>query len=349
MLQALLLPVLIGQVPMPPVQAEKPAWIESLPEAPGRLYALGMADLGSSQSQAIARASDRARLAVVTRLRTTVKGQTSMVTRTSELSQGDAGVARFGDKQVRNTVNVTAQADNLPGLVVDRTYADPAGRSAYALAYLDLGQAQNALKSRLAHSHESRARVGEERSRKARWRLRKISGDLDRLEETMNLLALTGVGQDLAPALQKERVQVERQLAALDQGELPPLDCAKLAVGLRTNVDLPSGIETYLKAQIEACGFLPRDLAPELILDLSFTGGDAGPEFIFTDMNVFQGVIYHLELKMRLLEAGGEAIGRPAPIQIAQTVSPEGMVKEFRRQYERFLPKLFADFRNELQ
>ena len=349
MLQALVLSLLIGQVPMPQAPPAHPEWIDNLPDVQGRLYGLGMADLGTNQGQALARASISARLEVVTRIRTSVKRQTSTVTRTSELAQGDGGVAKYGDRHTRNATSVTAQAEDLPGLVVERTFVDAAGRTAYALAYLDLGLAQKSLAGSLARLQERRARVGSERSLKARWALRKVKGDLGRLDETMGLLAPTGVGQDLAPKLQQELKVVDGHLAALENANLPPLDFAKLAVAVRANVELPAGLGAYLKAQIEACGLVPRDLAPDLILDLKFKGGDNGPEFIYTNLDVYQGVSYQLDAEIKLLEQGGEALGQPAPIQVIQHESPDGMVKEFRKQIERRLPKLFADFRSELQ
>ena len=349
MLQALVLSLLVGQLPMPQAPVAHPDWIDNLPDIQGRLYGLGMAELGSNQGQALARASVSARLEVVTRIRTSVKRQTSTVTRTSELAQGDGGVAKYGDRHTRNATSVTAQAEDLPGLVVERTFVDAGGRTAYALAYLDLGQAQKAMASGLTRLQERRGRVGTERSLKARWALRKLKGDLDRLDETMGLLAPTGVGQELAPKLQAERTVLDSRLAALDNGNLPPLDFSKLAVAIRSNVDLPSGLSTYLKAQIEACGLVPRDLAPDLIVDLKFKGGDNGPEFIYTNLDVYQGVTYQLEAEIKLLEQGGEALGQPAPLHVVQSESPDGMVREFRRQIERRLPKLFADFRSELQ
>ena len=353
--------------PPPPPQAQavprpaagdsaKPAWIEILPQAPGRLYALGTAELGASEGAAIARAADRARLEVVTRLRATVRGSTSVTTRTSEGQQGGGKAAGSGDRQVRDEVNVGAQAEDLPGLVVERTFADPPGRTAYALAFLDLGLARDTLAARLEQLRDTRVRVGDELSRKARWRLRKVQEDLNRLDETIGLLAVTGAGLDLRPALQTERAAVEKRLGQMEGKALPPLDLARTTMGLRSNVTLPLGVAAYLEAQIGECGLVHRDLNPDLILDLTFSGGSQGPEFIFADMDIYQGVSYRLEVQMTILAGGtaglggrGTALTRSVPIQVSQSDSPEGMVEQFRRQFERRLPKLVADVVNELQ
>lgn len=349
MLQVVALSLLLGQAPLAEGSA-RPGWIQALPDVPGRLYALGMADLGAGESRALARASDSARSAVVAQLRTSLRKETAKVTRTSELAQGDGSVSRSGESQVNNTLSVSTHAEDLPGLVVERTYVDPSARAAYALAYLDLGKARNALSDTLDRIHEDGERIGAERSRRARWRYRKLKGDLDRVDETLGLLSLTAVGAELRPRLQLERRSVEGRLRALDQGELPPLDFARLAVAIRVNTQLPSGLEEYLNFEIRACGAQPRTLAPDLILDLTFRGGDGGkPEFIFTDVDVYSGVSYCLAAKVRLLEQGGEPLGKTLPVEVCQNGTPEGMVKEFRRRIDQILPNLFAEFRKDLE
>ena len=347
MLQVVVLSLLLGQAPSP--ATARPEWIQALPEVPGRLYALGMADLRSGESRAVARASDSARSAVVAQLRTSIQKETAKVTRLSELAQ-DGSVSRTGDSQVRNTLKTSVHAEDLPGLVVQQTYVDPAAHAVYALAYLDLGKAQNALGATLDRIHTNAERVGTERSRQARWKLRKLRGDLDRLDETLGLLSPTRVGTELQPKLAQERKLVDGRLGALAQGDLPPVDFSKLAVAIRCNTQLPEGLEAYLNYQIQACGALPRTLAPDLILELTFKGSDGGgPEFIFTDVDVYSGVSYCTQATLRLLEQGGEPLGKTLPLELRQDGSPEGMLREFRRRFGLLLPTLFQEFRKDLE
>ena len=349
MLFPVMVALLLSPAQAPPTAAPRPEWVESLPEAPGRLYALGTADLTGNVGQAVTRASDRARLEVVSRLRASVKGKTSVMTRTSELQREGGKALGYGERRVQDDVSVSARAEDLPGLVVERTFVDQRGGTVYALAYLDLVQAGTALASRLANVQEARSRVQDELTRQARWRLRKIKDDLDRLDEAINLLSLTGTGLNLRSVLRSERGLVEARLADLAKANLPPLDWSKIAIGFRSNVELPQGIEGYLAAQIGVCGLIHRDLGPDLILELTFTGGRGGPEFIHADLDVYQGVTYRLNAQLKLLEAGGGALGRPVPIQIVQSTSPEGMVEVFRKEFERRLPKLLSAFNKELQ
>ena len=327
----------------------RPDWIERLPEASGRLYAMGSAELGSQEGQAIGRASDRARLEVVARLRTTVRGQTHVSTRTTETALAGEKPYGVGQRQVQDDLSVGTRAEDLPGLVVEQTFTDTTARSVFALAYLDLAQARATLASRLEGVRQARERVPPEPTRKSLWRLRKLTVDLDRLEETVGLLALTGPGADLRPSLQEERKKVDARLDQLNPADLPPVDFSRMAMALRTNVDLPMGVEATLKSQIHACGLTAREMDPDLVLDLTFSGGSKGPEFIFADMDLYTGITYHLEAKLALKEAGGVPVTRTIPILIVQGDSPEGMVNQFRRQVERWLPRLLADYKAEMQ
>ena len=346
MLPTILLASLLSlQAPAP----VRPGWVERLPEAPGRLYALGTADLGSQEGQAITRAGERARLEVVARLRATVKGQTSVATQTRETQETGQKAVGTGIREVRDDVSVGVRAEDLPGLVVEQTFTDPGAGTVYALAYLDLAQAQTTLGSRLDRIREARVRQDREVTRRALWKLRKLTMDLDRLEESIGLVALAGLAADLRPALQKERAAVDKRLDELNGADLPPVDFSRTAMAVRANVDLPLGVETYLKTQVGACGLIARDMNPDLVLDLTFSGGPKGPDFIYPDMDVYSGLSYRLEAKLTITEAGGAPLTRSVPIAIVQGASPEGMVNQFRRQIERWLPRLLAEFKAEMQ
>jgi hypothetical protein len=323
--------------------------VERLPEAPGRLYAVGSADLGAGKGQAIARASDRARLEVVARLRATVKGQTSVTTRIRELQRAGKGTVGAGERVTRDEVSVGAKAEDLPGLAVEQTFTDAPGRTVYALAYLDLAQARAVLSARIERIRDTRIRVGMELSRRALWKHRKLATDLDRLDESLALLALAGGAGDLRPRFDAERAAVEAGLDRLNQAGLPPVDFSRMAMGLHSNVDLPLGVEAYLRSRVAACGLVSREMDPDLVLDLTFAGGAKGPEFLYAEVDVYSGLTYRLEAKLCLTEGGGAPLTRSVPIVLVQGDSPEGMVNQFRKQIDRWLPRLLGEFKAEMQ
>ena len=323
--------------------AGRPDWIQTLPEVPGKLYALGTADLGAHEGEAIRQASDRARLEVVARLRATVHGLTRITTRTSETKAAGGNLQAAGDRQVRDEVLIEARAEDLPGLVVERTYPDSRARTAYALACLDLGQARGTLAARLERIHQRRTRLGGEWTRKARWRLRRIKDDLDRLDASVGLLASAGAGQDLRPALMEEQAAVDQRLDDFEGRSLPPLDLASTATNLQANVELPDGVAAYLESRISECGLLFRNLNPDLTVSLTFKGDSRGPAFIYAEMDVYAGLNYRMEAQLAILDDEGTPLTRPVTLQVIQAETPEGMVDQFRRQFERRLPRLVAE------
>ena len=342
--QAQALPKALVPAPVP-----RPDWVETLPEVPGRFYAMGLADLGTSEAQSLKLAGDRARLEVVARLRTSVQGGTATVTQTTETRREGSAASGFGQRSTRDEVKVKAQAEDLPGLVVERTYLDPRSRTAYALAYLDMAQARGALTSRLEAVVEARQRVGEEASRVARWQLRRVQGDLNRLDELSDLLASAGSFGPFRAGLERVRAEVAKRLGQLEAMDLPPLELAKSSMSLRVNVNLPSGIQDNLEACLAALGPTHRNAGADFLLELTFGGGDKGPEFLFTEMTFASGAIYRLEADLRILEARGTPLTKSATLSLTQAGTPEGLVEQFRRAFERKLIRLLDELQAELR
>lgn len=330
-------------------QVHRPDWVESLPEVPGRFYALGMADLGLSEAQSLKLAGDRARLEVVARLRTSIQGRTATLTCTTETRREGAASTGYGERSTQEEVKVRAQAEDLPGLVVERTHQDPRSRTAYALAYLDLAQARRALTSRLEAAVEARQRVGEEATRLARWQLRRVQGDLNHLDELSGLMASAGGFAPYRMDLEKVRVVVVTRLAQLEAIDLPPMELANSSMSLRVNLDLPNGIQDNLEACLAALGPKHRKTGADFLLDLTFGGGDKGPEFLFTEMSFASGVIYRLQADLRILEARGTPLTKSTTLSLSQVGKPEGLVEQFRRAFERKLSRLLDELQAELR
>jgi len=337
----------VSQAPAEPPEA-RPPWLSLLPQVPGRLYGLGVADLRGPEADARIRAAERARLEVVTRLRATVKGETAVLTQTHETRSGGLSQGT-GERTTREELQVGARAEDLPGLAVERFHVDPASRVVYALAYLDIAQAREALGASLEVARNGRLRIGSEASRKARFRLRGLRGELGRLEGLSGLLASAGLLGDFPAQLQAERKLLEERLIKLEAAELPPIDLASSSLALRTNTDLPGGIQDYLEARIKTQGPAYRSAGADFTLDLVFSGGSKGPEFIYSEMTFAVGVLYHLEVRLRILDASGVDLTRATVISLTQAGSPEGLVEQFRRQFDRRLPRLLDELMSELK
>jgi len=231
---------------------------------------MGTAELSGNEGDAIARASDRARLGVVSRLRATVKGRTSVTTRTSELQQPGGKASGAGERQVRDEVSVGAAVEDLPGLVVERTHSDPVGRTVYAWpTWISPWPAAPWPPTGPGQGQPDPGR--DELSRKARWRLRKLQDELGRIDGAITLLAFTGTGLELRPALQTERGAVDKALQRLENKDLPPMDLSRTAMGLRANVEFPPGIRPTWSPRSSNAAGVPEP-EPDLILSFTFAG-----------------------------------------------------------------------------
>jgi len=325
---------------------QRPGWIEQLPTGPGRIYALGTADLSPSspEGRALAQASDRARLEVIARLRVSVKGETSTTARTTQLGSGGRSYG-YGDRSSRDTVKVGTQAEDLPGLSVEQTYVDASSHTAYALAVLDLGLAETSLQVRLRGLENSRRNLEGERSRPARWRLRRLQGDLSRLAELASLLALEAMGD----RIQSERTMVEKRLAALEAEELPPLDLAKCAMALRPNITLPPALDAFLSSRITETGLKLRDAGADFRLELTFNGPSQGPALIFAEPQFVGTILYRIEASAQITDAGGVVLAKAPPISLCQEGSAEGLTTQFQRQFERRWGMLMDQLLGELK
>ena len=335
-----------GGVPDP---TPKPDWVETLPGAVGRLYAIGTADLGASEAQAIKLAGDRARLEVVARLRTSIKGGTATTTKLIEFRRDTAAASAYGERATRDEVKVDAQAEDLPGLVVERTHLDTKSRTAYALAYLDLPMAQAALTARLEATVDARGRVGEQASRQARWHFRRIQGDLNRMDELSGLLSSVGNFTAFRANLETVRKGVSKRLSQLEAMNLPLVDLTKSTMSMRPNVELPIGILDTLESTISAMGPKFRNAGADFVLEFTFSGGDKGPEFLFAEMSFAAGVIYRIETQIRVLDALGSPLTKSTALSLSQAGTPGGLVEQFHRIFERKLVKILDDIQGELR
>jgi len=324
-----------------PSESQRPAWIESLPSEPGRLYALGTADFGpaTSEGRALAQASDRARLEVIARLRVNVRGQLSTTTRTSQSGSGGTSLSGYGERVTRDDVRVGTQAEDLPGLAVARTY----------LAVLDLEQASQSLHERLSTLKASRLALEKERNRRARWRLRRLQGDFARLNELATLLAPVAPLESFRAQAQAEGEAVNRRLALLEAADLPPLELQKCAMALRPNMALPTGLEDFLVSQITTTGLKCREAGPDFRLELTFSGGSKGPDFIFAEPQFGGAILYRIEAAVQITDAGGVVLAKAPPIALCQQDTPEGLTAQFRRQFERRWGMLVDQLLAELQ
>lgn len=234
-----------------PQDQAKPGWIAVLPQQAGRVYAMGLASFAPTEGQAMTQAAQNARVEVLSRLRANIRSETS-IRSTSTISVQTGGKAiGASEQQVGRDTRIEAQATDLPGLVVEETWSDVPGRTAYALAYLDVALAEGELRSRYA------ARAGDLAQETAtpqppRERLRMLSRlkgaqvEFAKLDDMAALIAAGGGDPGLRGQVRAGRLAVDRQMEALRASLTLSLEpgakgAAQIASILR-NVALKAGL-----------------------------------------------------------------------------------------------------------
>lgn len=198
----------------------RPAWIGTLPEAPGRVYAMGLAAFAPGEAQALQQAQAQARMEVLARLRASVKGETNVRTSQAYTQQLSGPATGSTSKSVSQEIQVQVQATELPGLTVEETWIDREGRTAYALAYLDVPTAQRELGLRFDTARQDLAADpptppdARERLKKLQ-RMRGIQREMALLDDLTALISAGGGDAKLRGDIRTQRQTLDRQMEKL--------------------------------------------------------------------------------------------------------------------------------------
>ena len=198
----------------------RPIWVSTLPQQAGRVYAMGLAPIAAGQAEAVTQAAQNARAEVLTRLRANVKSETSVVSKAT-LSRDQTGKATGSSEQeVGQSTRIQTQATGLPGLVVEESWLDAAGGTAYALAYLDVPIAEREIRARFAaQKHDLTQEGGTPGAPRERMRLlnrlKNAQAELVRLDDLAGLIAAGGGDEQLRGQVRASRLAVDRQLDQL--------------------------------------------------------------------------------------------------------------------------------------
>lgn len=198
----------------------RPAWIGTLPEAPGRVYALGLAAFAPGEAQALQQAQGQARMEVLARLRANVKGETNIKTSQAYTQQQGGSATGSTSKSISQETFVQVQATELPGLTLEETWVDREGRTAYALAYLDVLTAQRELELRFSAARQDLATEGPS-PEDARLRLKKLQRmrglqrEMALLDDMAALVSAGGGDAKLRSDIRVQRQALDRQMEKL--------------------------------------------------------------------------------------------------------------------------------------
>ena len=323
----------------------KPLWINLLPKESGKLYALGAAPLGDNPALALKQASQNARLEVATGLRSSVKGETSLNSQMNlqrTLGQAASGSTR---QQVTQDSRITTLLMELTGLEIVETWTDPASRTLYALACLDVGAAMANLRNSAEALEPGLKGVGAgikgpREAAKALFRLRSAREEAARLAVLSAPLVDYSGDATFRPLLHDVQADIERRVDWIR---------GFLTLGVEAPAAWPADLLGVLRLSAQEQGFGWADASPELLLRIQLPGAPGKPSankpWWTLDGSDFITAKASLQLSLSdssgtpLGSAGFEATGvGTVPIKASQ-----GMLKDLRKKLDGVLDQWLAD------
>jgi len=321
----------------------RPTWIEVLPQQPGKVYAVGAASLGDNSSQALKQASQNARLELATRLRASVKGETSIKSQMTVQRELGGLTSASSRQQVAQDSRITTQISELTGLGIAETWTDTGARTVYALACLDVEAAMAALKSRADAVRAVLPRVegisDPREAAQAALRLRKGRDEATRLEELAAPLIEAGGDPDF-------RSQIQKLLAELG------LRADGLRAALTIGVEGASALQPELlavlrsSAQQQGFGWLDgRGLLSIRVQVASVKGGLPRQWWTVDDSSDFithKGTL-QLSLVDRASSPRGTATLEVSGVGTSQAGASQGLMKDVRKKFDGVLDRWLSD------
>ena len=322
--------------------AVRPPWINLLPREPGKLYALGAAPLGDNPALALKQASQNARLELATQIRASVKGETSVNSQMT--SQRSAGQAASGSarQQVSQDSRITTQLMELTGLEIAENWTDPASRTLYALACLDVGTALGNLRNSAQALEPGLKGVGANikgprEAAKALFRLRAARDEAARLAVLAGPLVEFSGDASFRPMLQDLQADLERRL-----------DWVRgfLTLGVETPAVWPADLLGVLRLSAQEQGFGWAEGSPELLVRVQLAGplGKARPWWT-VDGSDF--ITVKAPLQLSLCDGSGNALGsggfEASGVGTIEVKASQAMLKDLRKKLDGLLDQWLAD------
>lgn len=254
-----------------------PAWLNQTPTAPGHVYGLGSAQVYVDKVDAINRAGDQARVAMIQKLRVTMTGEVSQGTYSKRVGGKETELIQELNQQVSSKIP-EVQLDDIE---IAESYVDESANIAYALAHLDRNQASAKIRREMTNIEfelEAMKTVPTtgtklEQIQQLMPALGKFH-QLDALAERLQLVSPTGNNAPLDPSLQELKARI---YALIDS----------LVIQVEPSVQANQRIQDRLVSQLTQKGFrVDPNQSPDLRISYNAEFRDVeknGTHYVFAD------------------------------------------------------------------
>lgn len=245
----------------PAAESSAPSWTRQHPERLGQVYGVAAAEIYGSEANAIERAGEQARLDLLSRIRVTLEGSSSVQSRVELEDDRISGVQEVLTQQATSRV----ERVQLPGIEVVETWVDPRATEAWALARFDRIQAEDQLARELEQSQERLLARGLPETGELLDQVREVLPSLDDLARRQQLqqqLAFLGVTDHLAASQSKAVDRLALDIQAL---------LARVTFRIDSQNALAERLQPELARQLTAMGFHLVEAGEVLQLRLNLT------------------------------------------------------------------------------
>ena len=205
------------------------------------------------------------------RLRASVKAEFSMTSSSRTQATLGGPVTGSAQQQTTRTTRISTQAADLPGLGIEERWMDGPGRTAYALAFLEVAAAERDLVGKLAVVRKSLVQDPDLPSLSLRERIALLASmkqrqdDAVSLDDLANLVNAAGGDPDLPAQAADLRTESGRRLTTL-QGLLT------LSIQADPGLEPPSEVAARVRILAKGHGLGWADRGGELLLRIQPVG-----------------------------------------------------------------------------
>jgi len=317
----------------------RPPWIEVLPQQQGRIYAVGVAPLGASQAQALKQAGQNARIELASRLRATVKGETTIHSQSTQQRELGGLASASSQQKVTQDSKIATQIAELNGLSISETWTDSEGATVYALACLDVAAAMGNLQGRADAVRKGQlsldAGADPRLAARAALQIRKGREEVARLDE----LATPVIDAGGDPAF---RTQLQSLRSDLDRRS----DQVRGLLTVSVDPGLPPDLLAALRNAAEQQGFGWTEGRGLLHVRILASGKTAARTW-WTEEASSDFITLKASLKLEAADRAGAPRGTASlditGVGTSQANAVQGLLKDARRRLESTLDRWLAD------
>lgn len=238
-----------------------PAWVNQPPNRAGFAFGVGSSEIYGSESTAINLAKDLAKADLLASLRVEIDSSTHLSKEASSSSTGDFSLQQNLSQQISSKIPKV----ELSGIKTQETWINPASKTAWALAELNVHQAQLDLLAEIAQLDEELLNRGFSKAGSKLDQIRYLKPSFTQLAKRKQLLQqldFLGASKELPLQRNQQIEELERNIGQL---------LASLGIKLAVANPAANNLLPLMRQSLTSLGFNLVNSQEDLVLQLGFS------------------------------------------------------------------------------